>query len=654
VVISGQPVRDAKRSFTLLLMRDALKELLAATGPLIDLAIEEDIGSGDVTSQAILDANTEGIGCIASKSAGVVAGLPIAEAVFHRVDPSARFVRHVDDGQEVVPGEVIAEATGPVRSLLSAERMVLNFLQRLSGIATLTRCFVDAVATTNTRILDTRKTVPGYRILDKYAVRMGGGHNHRMSLSDMILIKDNHIEAAERFTTAVERARKRHPGLPIEVEVRNLIQLEEALRVSPPLTRILLDNMDLETMHKAVLVAGGRVPLEASGNVTLENVAAIAQTGVDFISVGALTHSTPALDLSMTLCRGRSQQRRRDLHARIKEAKKILGKGLVILGHHYQRDEVIAHADFRGDSLELARSACETDAEFIVFCGVRFMAEVAAILAKPGQHVLIPDDAAGCYLADTAHIDTVRAAWDQLTAAFGDAYDEVMPIVYVNSSAALKAFAGKHGGVVCTSGNAEKILRWALTQRPRVFFLPDQHLGRNAAERLGFASREIHLWDLGQPPDPTAITQAKVILWPGACSVHRRFYPEHVQTVRAKRPGIRVLVHPECSAAVVDLADAIGSTSQIIEQVDAAKAGTTWAIGTEFRFVKRLQSKYLEQTILPLADPAPVCRTMSQITLENLASTLELLAQANLRDEITVDAETARWAKVAIEGMLAL
>ncbi len=635
-------------------MNDVLKELLTAAEPLIDLAIKEDIGSGDVTSQAILDANTEGVGCIASKSAGVVAGLPIAEAVFHRVDPNVRFVRHVVDGQEVVPGEVIAEAIGPVRSLLSAERIMLNFLQRLSGIATLTRCFVDAVATTNARILDTRKTAPGYRVLDKYAVKMGGGHNHRMSLSDMILIKDNHIEAAGGILTAVKQVRENHPELPIEVEVRSLNGLKEALQMSPSLTRILLDNMDVETMRNAVLIARERVPLEASGNVTLENVAAIAQTGVDFVSVGALTHSAPALDLSMTLCRGSSQRTRTDLHARIKDAKTALGKRLVVLGHHYQRDEVNAQADLRGDSLELARNACETDAEFVVFCGVRFMAEVAAILAKLGQHVLIPDESAGCYLADTAHIEPVQAAWDQLAAAFGDADDEIMPIVYVNSSATLKAFAGKHGGAICTSANAKKIVRWAFGQRPRVFFLPDQHLGRNVAKRLGFASREIHLWELGQPPDPTAISQAKVILWPGACNVHQRFHPEHVQTVRAKHPGILVLVHPECSAAVVDLADAIGSTSQIIGQVEAAKAGAKWAIGTEDRLVRRLQQAHPEQTILALANPAPICRTMSQITLEHLASTLESLARGELRDEITVDADTARWAREAIERMLPL
>ena len=654
MVFSGRPVRDAQRSFTLLLMRDALKELLAATGPLIDLAIEEDIGSGDVTSQSTVDARTEAVGRLMCKSGGVIAGLPIAGAVFRRIDPRIRFDAHVTDGQEVVAGETFAEAIGPARSLLSAERIALNFLQRLSGVATLTRRFVDAVATTNARILDTRKTHPGYRVLDKYAVRMGGGENHRLSLSDMVLIKDNHIKAAGGIVPAVARARAKYPALPLEVEVADLTELREALDVAPSPTRILLDNFDLAALREAVRIATGRVPLEASGNVTLETVAQTAATGVDYISVGALTHSAPALDLSMSLTSPHPKRRKVDLNTRIQKAKAALGNRLIILGHHYQRDEVIAHTDFRGDSLELARKASETGAEFVVFCGVRFMAEVAAILAKPPQHVFIPDATAGCYLADTARIEAVETVWQDLNASFDKTDAEVVPIVYVNSSATLKAFAGKHGGTICTSANAEKVLRWALGHRPRVFFLPDQHLGRNIARRSGCTSREIYLWNFDRPPDRATLSAAKMILWPGACNVHQRFRLADVQLMRTRHPGIRILVHPECSASVVDQADAIGSTAQIIHHVEAAKAGTTWAIGTEFRFVKRLQSEYPEQTILPLTDPAPVCRTMSQITLEKLASTLEMLTRGDLINETTVDAETVRWANVAMERMLAL
>jgi nicotinate-nucleotide pyrophosphorylase (carboxylating) len=203
----------------------------------------------------------------------------------------------VHDGDGVTPGDVVAEVTGPGRGMLAAERLALNFLQHLSGIATLTRAFVDAVVGTQATILDTRKTHPGYRVLEKYAVQMGGGQNHRMSLNDMLLVKDNHIEAAGSLTAAVERARARHPNLPIEVEVKNPVELREALGLG--VDRIMLDNMDLEQMREAVQMTDGQVALEASGGVSLERVAAIAATGVDYISVGALTHSAAALDLSM-------------------------------------------------------------------------------------------------------------------------------------------------------------------------------------------------------------------------------------------------------------------------------------------------------------------------------------------------------------------
>jgi quinolinate synthase len=588
----------------------------------------------------------------------VIAGLPVARAVFRRVDPAIQFVAHVADGQEVVPGELVAEVGGPARGLLAAERTALNFLQRMSGIATLTRRFVDAVACTAAIILDTRKTAPGYRVLDKYAVRMGGGMNHRLALYDMILIKDNHVDAAGGIVPAVERARGAYPKLPVEVEVRDLDELRQALAIAPPLDRVLLDNMSLEQMRQAVALAAGaqeagRVPLEASGGVTLERAAEIAATGVDFLSVGALTHSAKALDLSMKVARPGERTRVVDLASRIAEAKAALGERLVILGHHYQRDEVLAHADLRGDSLKLARDATQTDAKSIVFCGVHFMAETAAILAKSGQQVLIPDPTAGCYLADTATLGAVEAAWDRLDAATGDADAEFTPVTYVNSSAALKAFCGRHGGVVCTSGNAAQIIRWALARRPRVFFFPDQHLGRNTARGMGIPLEEMLLWDVHHPPEPAAIRQAGVVLWPGACNVHQRFRPEDVRAVRARDPGVRVLVHPECRVEVVDLADDAGSTAYIIEQVSAAPAGTRWAIGTETRLVRRLQQAHPGQQIASLADVPPFCRTMSQITLASLAGLLEALANGEIANKVTVDAETARWARLALERMLA-
>jgi len=272
-------------------------EIVRAATPLIERAIAEDIGPGDVTSEAILPADLHLRGLIVAKAQGIIAGLPIAEAVFARVDPSIGFTPHVRDGDRVAPGDIVAEVVGPARGMLAAERIALNFLQHLSGIATLTRAFVDAVAATKAVILDTRKTLPGYRVLEKYAVRMGGGQNHRMGLYDMVLIKDNHIAAAGSITAAVARARAAHPDLPIEVEVKSLDELREALTLD--VVRIMLDNMSLEEMRAAVAMASGRVPLEASGGVTLERVSAIADTGVDYISIGALTHSAPALDLSM-------------------------------------------------------------------------------------------------------------------------------------------------------------------------------------------------------------------------------------------------------------------------------------------------------------------------------------------------------------------
>ncbi len=271
--------------------------IVEATVPLIRLAIAEDIGTGDATSNAILSPDLRLEAHIIAKQEGVVAGLPIAEAVFRRVDVDLHVIQRIHDGESVTPGDLVAEVYGPGRTMLAAERIALNFLQRLSGIATLTRAFVDAVSGTQVTILDTRKTHPGYRALEKYAVRMGGGQNHRMGLYDVIMIKDNHIDAAGSITKAVERARSTRPNLPIEVEVRDLDELREALTLD--IDQIMLDNMSLEDMREAVALANGRVALEASGGVTLESVAAIAATGVDYISVGALTHSAPALDLSM-------------------------------------------------------------------------------------------------------------------------------------------------------------------------------------------------------------------------------------------------------------------------------------------------------------------------------------------------------------------
>jgi nicotinate-nucleotide pyrophosphorylase (carboxylating) len=279
-------------------------DILRAAAPLIELALAEDIGPGDATSEATLPAELTVEARILAKANGVVAGLPIVEAVLRRVEPRLEVTALARDGDQVAPGQVVMTVRGPARGMLAAERTALNFLQHLSGIATLTRAFVEAVAGTRAVILDTRKTHPGYRVLEKYAVRMGGGQNHRMGLHDMLLVKDNHIAAAGSLTAAVRQARAAYPQLACEVEVKTLEELREALALD--VQRIMLDNMGLEMMRAAVEETAGRVALEASGNMSLARVAAVAATGVDFISVGAITHSAPALDFSMDVETGRA------------------------------------------------------------------------------------------------------------------------------------------------------------------------------------------------------------------------------------------------------------------------------------------------------------------------------------------------------------
>ena len=700
------------------LQLDALQAeaaLLAAAAPLIELALAEDIGPGDVTSDSVLPGDLILDGRIIAKKAGVIAGLPVAGAVFRRVDPALRFTARLPDGARVRPGDVVAEVSGPARAMLAAERTALNFLQRLSGIATLTRAFVDAVAGSGATILDTRKTHPGYRVLEKYAVRMGGGQNHRMGLYDMVMIKDNHIDAAGSLSAAVERARAAHPDLPIEVEVRSLDELRQALPLG--VDRILLDNMDLEQMRAAVELTAGQTPLEASGGVTLENVAAIAATGVDYISVGALTHSAPALDLSMEadrlshiayrlsqiahrsshiahrtlriayrlshIAHRSSHVTRRHLHlarrlspvasrrlqlairdtrgairdtrGTIRDLRAALGNQLVILGHHYQRDEVIEHADFRGDSLQLARDAARCrDARYIVFCGVHFMAETAAILAQPGQTVLMPAVDAGCPLAEKADLPLVEQAWAQLGEVL-DVEREVLPLTYVNSAADLKAFCGRHGGAVCTSSNARPLLAWALAQRPRVLFFPDQHLGRNTARAMGIPLDEMLLWDPRLPyggHSVEALRRARLFLWKGWCYVHQRFRPEHVTWWRERVPDIRIIVHPECPMEVVDLADESGSTAAIIRRVEAAPPGTRWAIGTEWNLVNRLKNGHPEQFIDSLSPEPSICQNMAMTTAEKLLRVLKGLARGELINVVTVPPQVAGEARLALERML--
>jgi quinolinate synthase len=349
-----------------------------------------------------------------------------------------------------------------------------------------------------------------------------------------------------------------------------------------------------------------------------------------------------------------------DLVARAQAAKAALGGRVFVLGHHYQRDEVIAFADVTGDSFKLAKdAAARPEAEYIVFCGVHFMAESADILTAAHQKVVLPDLAAGCSMADMARLPQVEDAWDALTDA--GLAETVVPVTYMNSSADIKAFCGRNGGAVCTSSNAEVALRWAFDQHgedTKVLFLPDQHLGRNTAVlKLGLSLDECVVWNPMKPHG--GLTQeelraAKVILWRGHCSVHGRFTADCVDQVRERIPGVQVLVHPECTHEVVTRADLVGSTEFIIKTIDAAPAGSSWAIGTELNLVQRLAERHPDKNIVFLDKTVCYCSTMNRIDLPHLVWALESLVGGQEVNVIEVDPETERWAKVALERMLAL
>jgi len=338
-------------------------------------------------------------------------------------------------------------------------------------------------------------------------------------------------------------------------------------------------------------------------------------------------------------------------------AKRALGKRAVILGHHYQRESVIEFADFRGDSFKLSQlAAAQPDAAFIVFCGVHFMAESADILRQAHQTVVLPDLKAGCSMADMAVIEDVEEAWDRLTARHGDT---MVPVTYMNSSAALKAFCGERGGVVCTSSNAAAVLRWAWAKKSRVFFFPDQHLGRNTAFALGVPLDHMAEWDY-RARDLDAINarcyrpETRVILWRGFCSVHTKFTLEQVNEVRGADPAVKVLVHPECPFDVVQSADLVGSTEFIIEQVKRAAPRASWAIGTEINLVHRLALEHPEQTIRSLQKNVCPCATMNRIDPAHLLWALENLAEGHVVNPVRVPETVKHHARVALDRMLAL
>ena len=344
---------------------------------------------------------------------------------------------------------------------------------------------------------------------------------------------------------------------------------------------------------------------------------------------------------------------------RIVAAKATLGNRLVILGHHYQREEVFKHADFSGDSLKLSRQAAQSGAEYIVFCGVHFMAEVADILSAPEQQVILPDLAAGCSMADMANLEKVEQAWRELSVILENADNQITPVTYINSAANLKAFCGRHGGIVCTSSNAKTVLEWAWQQRDKVLFFPDQHLGRNTGYRMGIPLEQMVVWDFDQPQGGLTVEQihqAKLILWDGFCSVHQVFQPEYIDQFRASYPDAKVISHPEASFEVCQKSDEVGSTEYIIKMVNSSPPGTRWLIGTELNLVNRLAKMgQAENKAIHFMSPTIcMCSTMFRIDPQHLLWTLENLVAGQIVNQIKVPSEEAQLARLALAQMLAI
>jgi quinolinate synthase len=344
---------------------------------------------------------------------------------------------------------------------------------------------------------------------------------------------------------------------------------------------------------------------------------------------------------------------------RIAAARRELGSDCVILGHHYQRDEVIRYADFRGDSYKLSEEAARAGGKYIVFCGVHFMAESADILSRPGQITILPDLNAGCSMADMAEITQVEDCWEQLirAGATSDSGIGVTPITYMNSTAAIKAFCGERGGVVCTSSNAPGAFKWAFARNEKILFLPDQHLGRNTGFAMGIPLNEMVVWDpylINGGVTPERLRSAKVILWKGHCSVHQRFLPEHVDNVRAKYPGIQVIVHPECRWEVCQKADGIGSTEGLLKIIRQAPPGSMFAVGTEIHLVNRMGKEFAVEgkKVITLDDSGCLCTTMFRISPQHLCWVLENLVEGNVVNQIRVKDEVKHWARVALDRML--
>ena len=342
--------------------------------------------------------------------------------------------------------------------------------------------------------------------------------------------------------------------------------------------------------------------------------------------------------------------------ARIHTLRKSLGEQLLILGHHYQREEVIGFADVTGDSLKLAQEAAKTTAPYVIFCGVHFMAEMADILTSDEQIVILPDPAAGCSMADMANDEQVRRCWSELSQVINPD-EKVTPMTYINSTAALKAFCGEHEGIVCTSGNAKRVMTWAWDKREKILFFPDQHLGENTAITMGIADDEMIIWDPFQPMggnDEASIKHAKLILWKGFCSVHQLFKAEHADTMRNNHPDIQILAHPECSREVCETADFVGSTERIIEHVKAAPSGSKFAIATELNLVNRLRIQHPDKPIWFLSPTVSMCSTMFRTDPQHLCYALQAIVNGEGYHQVRVDAAEKKTALLSLNAMLSL
>jgi quinolinate synthase len=341
---------------------------------------------------------------------------------------------------------------------------------------------------------------------------------------------------------------------------------------------------------------------------------------------------------------------------RIVAARQRLGSRVVILGHHYQRDEIYRHADFTGDSLKLSRHAANSEADYIIFCGVHFMAEVADILSRPEQVSILPDMAAGCSMADMANLANVERAWREIGEVL-DPDEAITPVTYINSAADLKAFCGRHGGIVCTSSNARHTLEWGLGRRPKILFFPDQHLGRNTGYRMGIPLDEMAVWDFDQPLGgltPAALRRAKMILWKGYCSVHQMFQPQHIDAFKKKYPEARVISHPECAFDVCEKSDYVGSTEFIVRTISESAPGTRWLVGTELNLVNRLNERFPDRPVHFMAPTVCMCSTMFRTDPQHLAWVLESLVAGKVVNQIKVHRDDAEPALLALQRMLEL